>query len=171
MSAHRLRFSALFGLVFACVFTAASDAREARPIREAIAGTWTLVSIYEEDDTGNDLDRWGNKPTGHFTADDSGHFMLQVVGRDAIEIATLAKSLVPRYVGDRRILGYAGRLLIEETASKITFQIEDAVDKAWDTPRPSTSISLTDNTLHFVSASEVSPTGAFYLHAVWKRAR
>lgn len=171
MSTHRLRFSALFGAAFAFAAMVASNAREAKPLREAVNGTWTLVSIYEEDDTGDDLDRWGNKPTGTFIADESGHFMLQLVGRNAINIATLSKSLAPRYIGDRCILGYAGRLLIDEAAGKVTFQIEAAVDKAWDTPRPSTSMSLKHDTLHFVSSAEVSPTGAFYLHAVWKRAQ
>ncbi len=170
MRAGRPGFSALLVLLFACIFVASSGAREGSPVREAIVGTWTLVSIYEEDETGDDLDRWGNKPTGRFVVDGSGHFMLQIVGRDAIEFAMLAKPLAPRYVGDRRILGYAGRLLIDEPESKITFQIEEAVDAAWDTPRPSTSIAVKDGVLHFVSASEVSPTGAFYLHAVWKRA-
>lgn len=162
----RLRLSALAGLLFACTLVSPSHAREERPTLEAIVGTWTLVSIYEEDEVGEDLDRWGNSPAGRFVADASGYFMLQIIGRDPIRIATIA----PRHAGDRRILGYAGRLAIDETTGKATFAIGDATEAAWDSHRPSTEMSIADDTLHFVSASDVSPTGAFYVHLVWKRA-
>lgn len=37
-------FSTVFGLALACAAIAASNAREAKPLREAVVGTWTLVS-------------------------------------------------------------------------------------------------------------------------------
>src|SRR5262245_3055167 len=129
---HRLSVSCVAGLIFACACLLPAGARDgkldSRPLRDAIVGSWTLVSIYEEDEVGEDLDRWGDRPTGHFVADASGRFMLQIVGRDATEIAMFAPSpLAPRYLGGRGSLGYAGRLTVDESKGKLTLEIDDAV--------------------------------------------
>ena len=50
------------GTAAAMVLTLPFVASSAQAPLEQIVGTWTLVSVYEEDDQGQDLDRWGSAP-------------------------------------------------------------------------------------------------------------
>ena len=135
--------------------------------QDGLEGTWALQSIYEENDGGEDLDRWGSRPTGHFIADASGHFLFQLVGRDAIKVAGAASL---RSAGsDREALAYAGRYQFDRAQGVIKLSIDDAALPDWDGTHPTASITIEGNRLEFVSSAETSPSGSFYSHLVWKR--
>lgn len=153
------------GLVLGSAFMPAS----AQPARnQQIAGTWTLVSIYEENESGEDIDQWGRNPRGHFVADGSGHFMLQIVGPNAIQVASAASA--PLCAGASVAgAGYAGSYSLDPNG-RITFTIDEALAPKSDGNRATASIRFENERMHFVSSAEGSPTGAFYSHLVWKRA-
>jgi len=134
----------------------------------AIAGTWALQSIYEENDGGQDLDRWGARPTGHFIADAAGHFSFQLVGRGAIRLAS-ASSPACSARSDREALAYVGTYAVDPEQGTITLRIEDATAAGWERSRPNAAVTVGGDRLDFVSSAETSPTGAFYTHLVWKR--
>ena len=143
-------------------------ARAQEPGTHAIEGSWVLQSIYEENDEGQDLDRWGQRPTGHFVADAAGHFSFQLVGRGAIRVGGTS-SPVCSARSDREALAYVGTYEIDPEQSTITLRIEDATTAEWDRNHPNASITVGRDRLDFVSSAETSPTGAFYTHLVWKR--
>jgi hypothetical protein len=137
--------------------------------KHAVEGTWVLQSIYEEDDAGEELDRWGERPTGQFIADIWGHFSFQLVGRGAIRFASASSAPVSSMITDRETLAYTGTYVMDAEHSTITLAIEDATVAGWDRKHPKASITVGQDTLDFVS-SIGSPTGMFYTHLVWKRA-
>jgi len=155
--------------IFALACLEASQASAESPQVRGIAGSWVLQSIYEEDDTGQDLDQWGERPAGHFIADAAGHFSFQLVGRGAIRFASASSAPVCSALSDREALAYAGTYVLDAEQSSITLQIEDATIAQWDKSHPKASIIIRAYTLDFISSAETSPTGAFYTHLVWKR--
>ena len=141
------------------------------PAPDGIQGSWVLQSIYEEDETGQDLERWGERPVGHFIADPAGHFSFQLVGRGAIRFASVASAPVCSALSDREALAYAGTYVLHAEQSKIMLQIEDATIAGWDKSHPEAWITVSADTLDLISSVESSPTGAFYTHFVWKRVK
>ena len=139
------------------------------PGSHAIEGTWVLQSIYEENDGGEDIDRWGERPTGQFIADASGRFSFQLVGRGAIRFATASSSPACSQTSDREALAYAGKYELDPEQDRIRLEVEDATIIGWDGNHPTASINISQDRLDFVSSTETSPTGAFYTHMVWKR--
>jgi hypothetical protein len=139
-----------------------------RDVRDALAGTWTLVSIYEENDGGEELDRWGDDRRGRFVADNAGHFMLQLVGRNPIRLESPAQ-LRACARNAYESIGYAGTYSVDEGQDVLTLKIVDAIAPGFEGSQRTTVISLEGGKLHFRSAAEASPTGAFYAHLVWKR--
>jgi len=137
---------------------------------QAVEGSWVLQSIYEENDGGQDLDRWGERPTGHFIADASGHFSFQIVGRDAIRVASVLSSPLCTMPSDREALAYAGTYQLDPRQSRMMLRIEDATLAEWDRSHPNVSVTVGPDRLDFVTSGETSPTGAFYTHLAFKRA-
>ena len=141
-----------------------------------LVGKWVLTSVYEENDGGEDLDRWGTAPQGQFIADAEGRFSLLLVGRNITRIAEnnaeRACYNLPacREFMDRRVIGYSGRL----TASKgdeFILHVDDALDRGWSGLRIIASVTLKGDELHFITASDPSPTGSFYVHLAWRKSR
>ena len=60
---------------------------------------------------------------------------------------------------------------IIEAQDVMTLNVDGALAPEFDRSRRTTSISIEGDRLHFRSAAEPSPTGAFQAHLVWKRAR
>jgi len=40
----------------------------------------------------------------------------------------------------------------------------------WGDRRPTASLAIVGDLMHFISAAETSPTGSFYTHLAWRRA-
>ena len=148
----------------------AQSVGDARDVRDALAGTWKLVSIYEENASGEEVDRWGDDRRGRFVADQSGHFMLQLVGRNPIRLESPAQSRACARRGAYESISYAGRYSVDEATDLMTLKIADATAPEFDHSARTAAISLEGGALHFRSSAEASPTGAFYAHLVWKRA-
>ncbi len=163
------RLVVLIWCALSCV-TAARGQIVAPDVREALVGTWTLVSIYEENDSGAELDRWGDDRHGRFIADRPGHFMLQLVGRNPIRLESPAQARACSRSAAYESIGYAGAYTIDEAHDVMTLKAEDALAPDFDRSLRTASISIEGHLLHFRSSAEASPTGAFYAHLVWKRA-
>lgn len=141
-----------------------------------IAGKWTLVSVYEENDAGEDLGRWGNSPEGQLTASADGRFSLLMVGRNVTRIATTAAEQACSNVRSCRemlslkVICYSGAYFAG-AENEISFDIDDSIERGWKGTRVVASVNFRDNEMHFVTASAPSPTGSFYVHLVWQKER
>lgn len=143
---------------------------QTQSIANPIEGTWILQSLYEENDSGEELDRWGDKPTGRFIADAVGHFSFQLVGREAIRVGTTESSPKCSSRTDRESLAYTGAYLIDREQDRMKLHIEDATSAQWDQTHASVGIAVGPDHLEFVSSGETSLTGAFYSHLMFRRA-
>ena len=142
--------------------------------QDQLLGRWMLVSIYEEDAGGEELDHWGSSAEGEFTAEANGQFSLVLASLHVVRIvrtqAERACHAVKtcRDMMDQRVLSYAGRFSINSDGA-VTFEINSALEHGWAGTTVTTSARLDGDTLHFVTASNPSPTGSFYVHLVWRK--
>jgi hypothetical protein len=140
-----------------------------------VLGKWILVSVYEENSSGEDLDRWGSAPEGQFIANADGTFSFLMVGRNVIRLAgtnaeqACARLRPCRETMDRKVVGYTGTFSIGENG-KLSLAVVDALERGWTGTRISAEVHWQDNQMHFVTASDPSPTGSFYAHLVWRKA-
>ena len=157
-------------LAIGVAFVAGAQAQRAAPdVRAALAGTWRLVSIYEENASGEELDRWGSDRNGRFIADRHGHFMLQLTGRNPIRLESPLQSRCRGVAAAYENIAYAGTFAVDEERDALALKIADAIAPDFEGSVRTTAISLEGEELHFRSAAELSPTGAFYAHLVWRR--
>ena len=162
------------GTVAAVVLTLPFVASSAQAPLEQIVGTWRLVSVYEEDDQGQDLDRWGSAPEGEFTASADGRFSLMIVGRHVTRIAgnnaerACSSLKACRELMDQKVVGYAGQLSAGQD-DVVVLNITDELESGWKNTRVITSVKIQDERMHFTSSLDPSPTGSFYVHLVWRR--
>lgn len=144
-------------------------------ISSRVLGKWILVSVYEENSSGEDLDRWGSAPEGQFTANADGSFSFLMVGRNVIRLAgtnaeqACARLRACRDTMDRRVVGYTGTFSISENG-KLSLAVADALERGWTGTKISADVNWQGNHMHFVTASDPSPTGSFYAHLVWRKA-
>ena len=162
-------------LIVAALLATAYQAAVAKGnVAPRIAGKWTLVSVYEENDTGEELGRWGDNPEGQFTAAADGRFSLLIVSRNITRIATTAAEKACsnlrscREMLSLKVICYSG-VFAADAENKISFDIDDSIERGWKGTRVLTSVTFRSNEMHFVTASDPSPTGSFYVHLVWKK--
>jgi hypothetical protein len=139
-----------------------------------MAGHWVLLSVYEEDSSGQDLDRWGTAPEGRFTVDLNGDFSLLLVGRNVTRIASsnveraCATLNTCRDTLEQKVIGYSGKLS-ESPDGTVFFNVTGELERGWKDAAIVTSVKFESDRMHFTSALHLSPTGAFYVHLVWSR--
>lgn len=144
-------------------------------IGSGLVGKWLLVSVYEEDSGGQEVDRWGTAPDGQFIASADGSFSFLMVGRNVIRLAgtnaeqACARLRACRETMDRRVIGYTGKFSVSQDG-KLSLDIADGLERGWKGVRISADVTWKDTQMHFVAASDPSPTGSFYAHLVWRKA-
>src|SRR5258708_4822380 len=115
----------------------ASAEHMVRASQMALVGTWSLVSLYEEDVGGEELGRWGNSPQGRFIAGSEGEFTFLLIGKDLIFLATTDSELACHAIRacregmERKVTGYAGTYSVDETKSSMVFKVKDALERNW----------------------------------------
>jgi hypothetical protein len=135
---------------------------------QSLVGTWNLLSIYEEDESGQDVLTSGRKPEGQLIVDTTGGFRLQVGGDllsmpSAPDAANAAAVLVSAHAA---VLAYRGRYSLD-SGRTIHFHVERGL-APFD---PAAQVLLIGDRMELTSSSEQSPTGSNYSHMVWQRVR
>jgi hypothetical protein len=122
---------ALLGLPFHL----SAQAGEANPMKQAILGTWKLVSYIREGVlSGARSDVMGKHPSGYLNYGSDGRMMVMIVGSDrrkpagAIATPDEAEALI------KSMLAYAGTYSIDTEAKTVTHHI----DVSWDQARTGT---------------------------------
>lgn len=144
--------------------------------RERIVGTWRLVSVYEENAGGEDIDVFGTDPQGQFIATDAGHFSFQIISREGRRLG--ANQQVTRVsetnglsdgAGLRDALAYFGRYSLDQESGTLTLRVTYCLLRSCDKTVRKASIAFEGDKLVLTSASDPSPTGSFYSRLVWRR--
>jgi lipocalin-like protein len=160
-----LRVSAVAALLVATGSAGAvSDTRG-----HSVVGTWKLLSLYEENESGQDVLTCGHKPEGQLILDAAGGFSLQI-GSDLLSTtrprpdpASAAATLVSSHVS---MINYRGRYSFDRGRT-IHFHVERGLAPA----DPAAQILIIGDRLELMSSSDQSPTGANFSHMVWQRVR
>jgi hypothetical protein len=169
-----LRWQTTVACVAAVMATAGASPSAAQGALRAMCGDWVLLSVYEEDSSGYDIDRWGTAPQGRFTASPNGDFSFLLVGRNVTRIASsnVERACVTlkacRDAIEQRVVGYSGKLS-ESPDGTVFLNVTGELERGWKDAAIVTSVRFEGDTMHFTSALHASPTGAFYVHLVWSR--
>lgn len=118
-------------------------------LREQIVGTWMLISFYEEDDSGEEIEKFGLRPPGHLVFDRQGHFAFQIEDD----------------LGFNRCVAYSGTYEIE-TKSRIRFRPDSPVSP--NNERHS-DLRLDSAQMELTSTIYPSLAGSSYSHTIWQR--
>ncbi len=139
--------------------------------KEQIAGTWQLISIYEENVGGLTIDLFGTAPQGQFMADRQGNYSLQILGRDGGVYSGNTRPTVinTRVGGHLAATSYFGSYLVDEVGRRLTLRVAYCLFSNCDKTLRTAELKIGGNTMQLTSAVEPSPTGAPYSHTVWKR--
>jgi hypothetical protein len=142
-----------------------------QPLHPRITGAWRLVSIYEEDESGEDIDIFGTNPQGQFIATSSGQFSFQIVSGDGRRLAARQQvvTVSEARVGLREALTYFGTYSLDERTGALNFHISYCLFRSCDGTTRKASVEFVDGKLVFTSVVEPSPTGSFYSRLIWAR--
>ncbi len=169
-----LKWQTFAASIAALLLTAGESPSGADGTLKLLAGQWTLLSVYEEDSSGHDLDRWGTAPEGQFVADHGGDFSFLMVGRNVTRIAS---TNVERACGtlkacrtaiEQKVIGYSG-MLSQSPDGTVFLHVTGELERGWKDAAILTSVRFEGDRMHFTSSLFPSPTGAFYVHLVWGR--
>jgi hypothetical protein len=170
----RLWFRGLFALVIlSLLFIPQKSVRsEEQSLREAVVGTWDLVFLYDEDDSGGEVLSFGPRPRGRLMLDFDGNFSLQVIADisrpmpncNPADLAVSAASATPV------TLAYFGRYAID-SKQVIHLSVRSGGLATVGASERTADITISNGAMDFVSVFTLSPTGSSSSHLVWKRVR
>jgi Lipocalin-like domain len=140
-------------------------------LRDQLLGTWTLAAIYQEQPGGEDIDAFGNNPEGHLMLDRSGWFALQIVGTPRRFASNERGSgTTSEYkFAMQQCVAYFGVYTVDEVRGLLTLHVRRSLFPNWNGTDRQASVTITADRMEFLSASDPSPTGAFYSHMTWVR--
>ena len=140
-------------------------------LAKQIAGTWRMVSMYQENAEGEEIDQFGGAPQGMFMADHQGNFSFQIMSNRGRRLLANSPPAVVMARGDGLLeaMTYFGIYVVDEGGRKLTLHIAYCLFKGCDRTDRDADFRIQGDTLEMTSVAESSPTGAFYSHTVWKR--
>ena len=141
------------------------------PLAEQIVGTWRLASMYQENAEGEDIDQFGGAPKGMFMADRQGNFSFQVMSNRGRRLFANSPPAVvmARSDGLLEAVTYVGIYVVDEDRRKLTLHVAYCLFTGCDQTDRVADLRIEGDILEMTSATESSPTGAFYSYTVWKR--
>jgi hypothetical protein len=142
--------------------------RAAVPINQQIVGTWKLLSIYEEDSYGDEINQFGDESSGQFITDEEGNFSFQILSSSGRRYAAKA----PSCVGSSGLIDavtYFGTYSVNRQSAKLVLHVDNCLFRECDKTNRIITINFRDDTMEWVSSAEPSATGAFYNRMLWRR--
>jgi hypothetical protein len=119
--------------------------------RQRLVGTWVLTSLYDEDETGEEIDQWSFNPYGRLSFDRDGRFAVRL--QDGL--------------GFGLCIAYAGTY--EPTADrKIRFHPDSFAFPGHDETDRVATPTWRDGQLDLISSALPSLAGSFYSRTVWQ---
>lgn len=151
----------------------ATASRPAPALKDRIVGAWRLVSIYEENELGEDIALFGTDPRGLFIATRDGRFSLQIVSHDGRRLAGDRQTLA---VADdssslREALAYYGVYSLGEARGMLTLQVAYCLLRSCDGSRRNAFVAFDGDRMTFTSVVGQTPTGSAHSFLTWERER
>ncbi len=145
--------------------------QKATSVKEQIVGTWRLASIFEQDAGAEDIAQFGPGQKGLFMADRQGNFSFQIMSSSGRRYAASGGSSAGMMKSARLVdaMTYFGTYAVDQQDHKLTLQVTTCLYRSCDKTERTAELRIRGNTMEFISAAEMSPTGAHYSHIVWKR--
>src|SRR5262245_33958557 len=140
-------------------------------MNKRIVGAWRLVDVYEENESGEDIEVFGTNPQGQFIASGGGQFSFQIVSGEGRRLAAHKHVITVTETGSglREALTYFGTYVLDETKSTLTLKPRYCLFRSCDSTIRKTSVEFVNDNLVFTSVLGPSPTGSFYSRLVWRR--
>ena len=164
MKVRRTASVLLLASVCALHFVGDAICGDRKPPNEDVVGTWRLVSLYDEDDEGLEVESLGLNPKGLLIFDSTGHFSFQIVGDILWGVSPRQTARQLRLSGGPGVLAYFGRYAVSSDGVLHLQADWDGTDRVAD-------LALMGDQLELISSTLPSPTGSTYSHLVWKRVR
>src|SRR5262249_40436435 len=142
-------------------------------LADGLVGTWSLVSIYDEDERGEDMDPFGENPQGQLVFDATGRFSFQIFG-SAPKFASNDRKLgtsLENSITLQDSLAYFGTYSVDGVKSVLTLHVERCLFRNWNGGDRIAWLRLEGARLDLTSAVEPSFSGSYYPHSVWNRMR
>ena len=140
-------------------------------LKEKLVGTWILVSIYDEDERGEDVDPFGTTPQSQLVFDSYGHFSFQIFG-SAVKFASNDRkrgTALENGIAMQGSLAYFGTYSVDSAKLELALHIKRCLFPNWNDADRKASLTLSNARLDLTSAVEPSLSGSYYSHSVWKR--
>jgi hypothetical protein len=135
-----------------------------------LAGTWTLVSVVNEQGR-NKTDAFGPNPKGILTVDANGRYAIIIARAGLPKVASNNRTTATPEENKAIVQGSTanfGTLAVNATDKTITFKIETATFPNWDGTEQKRAFTVTGDELQYtVPATTTGGTAT----TVWKRAK
>jgi hypothetical protein len=131
--------------------TAIANDATTTPWHDRLAGSWVLTSLYDEDESGEEVDQWSYEPYGRLSFDRDGHFALHL--KDGL--------------GFDLCVAYAGRYELTQDR-ELTFHPEAGMNSGREEAVRNADLEWRDGQLHLTSSARRSLSGSFYSHSAWQ---
>jgi hypothetical protein len=148
--------------------SAVQDRPYSPKIKQPLAGTWTLVSIYEEDAGGEEVNRFEGDAKGQLIADENGNFSLQIMNLGARRYSATPAPCVDSS-GLIDAMAYFGTYFLDSTGERLTLRVERCLFKECDLIDQVITSRINGNVMEWISFDAFSTTGAYYRQFVWQR--
>jgi len=135
-----------------------------------LAGTWTLVSVANEQG-GNKTDAFGPNPKGILTVDANGRYAIIIARAGLPKVASNNRTTATPEENKAIVQGSTanfGTLSVNAADKTITFKIETATFPNWDGTEQKRSFTITGDELQYTVPA--TTTGGIAT-TVWKRAK
>jgi len=137
-----------------------------------ITGVWTLHSIYEEDDDGDDIAQFDDDPKGQLSFDGNGRFSFAIIGYD-LKFKSGNRVRGSRFENDAATklnLFYYGTYQLNAAGNEVKLTIERSSFPNWNGQVRTATFAVDGGKLDIRSGSSISSlTGAGCSHTVWMR--
>jgi hypothetical protein len=136
-----------------------------------LVGTWSLVASVAEND-GVRREQFGHEPNGVLMFDDTGHFMLTIIGTNLPRFASNNRAQASADESHAVVAGtiaMIGRYAVDKDASTLTFYVDASTFPNWaGTTQKRLIVSAAGETLEYVTPTASSGGVG---RVTWKRLR
>ena len=150
---------------FFCALVLASGDASAASLKQQIVGTWLFSSTYDIHADGSKTVAWNEHVKGFATFDRNGRYATIIVDGDRAKTGGLPT--VP--VG--KLVAHFGTYTVNEKEHGIVYHVErNSAPDGEGIDRPA-KVTFTKDTMEIVGGPIPSPSGPFYSHTIWVRAK
>jgi ribosomal protein S16 len=137
-----------------------------KTLKEAIVGTWTITSNYEQREDGKKNDSFGPGVKGQYVFGSDGSYTLTIIGEPRADM----KSDDPRRP-DAYVIVTLGRYTVDEAKKTLAYKVERAGNSMRNGAETSDIVSISGDGASFAGSARKDQNGTFSPHMETKRSK